>query len=111
MIMKQNLQICRLVKRAFIYAWSICLFCMVSGCFWGLNKASTEELTKEVRKSMVETFRSENVNIRIKNLTLVHEMDNVYSGVLETQGPEGEYSYNVKVVYDGEAFTWEILDW
>lgn len=59
---------------------------------------------------MVETFRSEDVNIRIKDLTLVHEMDNVYSGILETQEPDGEYSYNVKVVYDGETFTWEILE-
>ena len=108
--MKRYRLVCQLVKRTFISVCIVSLFCMMPGCMFLPNKVSTEELTKEVRKSMVETFRSEDVNIRIKDLTLVHEMDNVYSGILETQEPDGEYSYNVKVVYDGETFTWEILE-
>lgn len=40
---------------------------------------------------------------------LVEKGNNEYSGVLETTETNGEFTYTVKVIYDGETFTWEII--
>lgn len=76
---------------------------------------STEELTKEVRKSMeLEYSKNENYDINIVSLVLIKESDSEYTGVLETEeslktAPDNYVSgkYNVEVVTDGKNFTWK----
>lgn len=74
---------------------------LVAGC-----SLSTEELAVEVQKSMEEKFEPENINI--ESLILTEKGGNVYSGILETKEPNGEFTYTVEVIYDGENMTWEI---
>jgi len=68
---------------------------------------STEDLKTEVQKSMEEKFKPEGINI--KSLILTKKGGNVYSGVLETKEPNGEFTYTVEVVYDGENMTWKVI--
>ena len=86
------------------------IFLMIISC--DLNtRLSTTELAEQVQVSMVETWEEQEVEgLEVKSLILVHKSDNEYSGVLKTIEDEEEYSYTVSVVYDGEYFSWEILD-
>lgn len=73
-------------------------------------KLSTNELSEEVQKSMLEKFKSEGAgDVKVKSFILTEKGNNEYSGVLETTEPNGEFTYTVKVIYDGENFTWEII--
>lgn len=73
-------------------------------------RLSTNELTEEVQKSILEKFKSQGgTGIKIKSFMLVEKGNNEYSGVLETTETNGEFTYTVKVIYDGETFTWEII--
>jgi hypothetical protein len=75
------------------------------------TRLTTTELAEQVQVSMVETWEEQEVEgLEVKSLILVHKSDNEYSGVLKTIEDEEEYSYTVSVVYDGEYFSWEILD-
>ncbi|MDR2971291.1 MAG: hypothetical protein LBU83_05095 [Bacteroidales bacterium] len=83
---------------------SIMFVAMFSSC-----KLSTEQLAKEVKISMQETWKEEGITgIRIKDFTLVHESGNKYSGLLTTIEDGGEYKYTVNVIYDGNNMKWEI---
>jgi len=86
------------------------IFTMMTSC--ELNtRLTTTELAEQVQVSMVETWEEQEVEgLEVKSLILVHKSDNEYSGVLKTIEDEEEYSYTVSVVYDGEYFSWEILD-
>ena len=86
------------------------IFIMMSSC--ELNtRLSTTELAEQVEISMVETWEEQDVQgLEVESLILVHKSGNEYSGVLKTIEDEEEYSYTVSVVYDGEYFSWEILD-
>ena len=67
--------------------------------------------SEQVQVSMVETWEEQEVEgLEVKSLILVHKSDNEYSGVLKTIEDEEEFSYTVSVVYDGEYFSWEILE-
>lgn len=68
---------------------------------------STDDLAIEVQKSMEEKFKPE--GIIVKSLLLTKKGGNVYSGILETKEPNGEFTYTVEVIYDGENMTWEII--
>jgi hypothetical protein len=75
------------------------------------TRLSTTELAEQVQVSMVETWEEQEVEgLEVKSLILVHKSDNEYSGVLKTIEDEEEFSYTVTVVYDGEYFSWEILE-
>ncbi len=75
------------------------------------TRLSTTELAEQVQVSMVETWEEQEVEgLEVKSLILVHKSDNEYSGVLKTIEDEEEFSYTVSVVYDGEYFSWEILE-
>lgn len=67
---------------------------------------SNEDLATEIQKSMEVKFKPEGINI--KSLVLTKKGGNVYSGVLETKEPNGEFTYIVEVIYDGENMTWEV---
>jgi len=86
------------------------VFTMITSC--DLNtRLTTTELAEQVQVSMVETWEEQEVEgLEVKSLILVHKSDNEYSGVLKTIEDEEEFSYTVSVVYDGEYFSWEILE-
>ena len=90
------------------------IFLMLTSC--DLNtRLSTAELTEQVQEDIIEQWEEvfteeERQEVEIKSLILVHKSDNEYSGVLETIEYGEKYSYTVSVIYDGEYFSWEILD-
>ncbi len=73
-------------------------------------KLSTEDLTKEVKKSMTESKQFKENSIKINSLILTKKSGNEYDGVLQTTEPNGEFTYKVAVVYDGNNMTWEIKE-
>ena len=74
-------------------------------------RLSTADLTEEVINSMNEAYKTDpaTANIKIESLILtrVGKDSNEYSGVLKTTEPNGNFTYTVKVVYDGENMTWQ----
>lgn len=71
---------------------------------------STEELSNQVITSMKENEQFKSNSIKIKSLVLTKKAGNEYSGVLETNEPNGNFTYTIEVIYDGENMTWKILD-
>ncbi len=69
---------------------------------------STNDLAKEVEKSMKESDQFKTNSITIKSLILTKKPINEYNGVLETTEPNGPFTYTVEVVYDGDNMTWKI---
>ena len=92
------------------------------------QRLSTEELTEQVKQSMIENFAENDdvANITLVDLKLVHKGGNEYKGHADViiENPVAdllndwseldilkkniEYSYVVEVIYDGESFTWEL---
>ena len=81
----------------------ILLLLTFQGCSLGIN-----QLTSEVQQDIQNTYNQEQLGITVKSLVLTHEEGNYYAGVLETSEPDGEYIYNVEVIYDGNSFIWEV---
>ena len=79
------------------------LLLIFQGCSLGIN-----QLTSEVKQDIQNTYNQEQLGITVKSLVLTHEEGNYYAGVLETSEPDGEYVYNVEVIYDGNSFIWEV---
>ncbi len=71
---------------------------------------STDDLAKEVKKSMIESEQFKNNSIKIKSLILTKKSGNEYNGVLETSEPNGNFTYTVEVIYDGNNMTWKIVE-
>jgi hypothetical protein len=71
---------------------------------------STDELAKEVKKSMIESEQFKNNSIKINSLILTKKSGNEYNGVLETSEPNGNFTYTVEVIYDGNNMTWKIVE-
>ncbi len=90
---------------------------------------STEELQKEVKSSIIETLKEdpEYEGVEVIDLSLIHKDGNEYVGILSVLEPnsfaeawntllqvdalneEGiENKYDIKVIYDGSSFIWEI---
>tara|TARA_Y100000589_G_scaffold193908_1_gene183430 strand:- start:1993 stop:2262 length:270 start_codon:yes stop_codon:yes gene_type:complete len=79
------------------------LLFVFQGCSLGIN-----QLTSEVQQDIQNTYNQEQLGITVTSLVLTHEEGNYYAGVLETSEPDGEYVYNVEVIYDGNSFIWEV---
>ena len=79
------------------------LLFIFQGCSLGIN-----QLTSEVQQDIQNTYNQEQLGIKVTSLVLTHEEGNYYAGVLETSEPDGEYVYNVEVIYDGNSFIWEV---
>ena len=79
------------------------LLFIFQGCSLGIN-----QLTSEVQQDIQNTYNQEQLGITVTSLVLTHEEGNYYAGVLETSEPDGEYVYNVEVIYDGNSFIWEV---
>ncbi len=95
-------------------------------------RLSTEELTQVIKQDMIEHFaeNSDVAKVELIDFSLVHKGGNEYKGVAEVtiENPVAdlfndtfendyfelnkniEYSYAVEVIYDGEMYTWEMLD-
>ena len=73
-------------------------------------KMSTNDLAKEVEQSMKESEQFQEGSFRIKSLILTKKSGNEYNGILETSEPDGDFTYSVEVIYDGDNMTWEIKD-
>ena len=71
---------------------------------------STNDLAKEVEKSMKESEQFKANSIEIKSLILTKKSGNEYNGILETTEPNGAFTYSVEVIYDGNNMTWKIID-
>ena len=80
---------------------------LLTGCNSRLN---TNDLATEVQKSIEQTFEGKEIKIKSLVLTRNSEDSNMYKGILETDEPNGKFTYVLDVSYDGENFTWEIKD-
>ena len=80
-------------------------FCslLIAGC--GM---STEELTKQVRASIAETYKEKGLNIKIEDFSLIKKNKTEYKGLLKTSGQGGKQTLTVNVIVDGDSFMWEI---
>lgn len=78
--------------------------------FTACGKLSTEQLAEEVKKNMIESPEFKEKGITVKEFTLVHKAENEYNGLLKTKEPNGEFEYTVEVIYDGDSFTWKVLE-
>lgn len=78
--------------------------------FTACGKLSTEQLAEEVKKNMIESPEFKEKGITVKEFTLVHKADNEYNGMLRTKEPNGEFDYTVEVIYDGDSFSWKVLE-
>ena len=95
-------------------------------------RLSTEELTQVIKQDLIEHLakNSDIAIVELVDFSLVHKGGNEYKGVAEViiENPVAdlfndtfendyfelnkniEYSYAVEVIYDGEMYTWEMLD-
>ena len=94
---------------------------------WNINRG---ELQKEVKESIIETLKEDpNYDwVEVIDLSLIYKEGNEYVGILNVLEPNTfaetwnellqvdaldekgiEAEYNVDVIYDGQAFMWEIL--
>jgi len=76
------------------------------------SRLSTEELTRETVQAMEEHEGFLMANIRIDSLILTRDSaeSNMYTGILQTIEPNGSFTYSVRVTYDGENMTWQIIE-
>lgn len=89
-------------------------------------RLSTEELTEQVKESIIEQFaENDEMKMTLVDLSLVHKGGNEYRGYADViiENPVAdllnewseadilnkniEYRYSVDVIYDGEMFSWE----
>jgi len=70
---------------------------------------STEDIAREVRANIEEYF-SEDSGVEVREFNLVHKGGNEYRGILKTKEPAGEFTYSVEVIYDGNMFSWKVID-
>jgi hypothetical protein len=69
---------------------------------------STEDLAKEVRASIEETFEENGISVTIESFSLVKRNKTEYHGVLVTTSYGVKETTSVNVVYDGKYFSWEL---
>ena len=96
------------------------------------QRLSTEELTQVIKQDLIEHLakNSDIAKVELVDFSLVHKGGNEYKGVAEViiENPVAdlfndtfendyfelnkniEYNYAVEVIYDGEMYTWEMLD-
>lgn len=79
------------------------MVCVFTSC-----DLSTNDLTKKVKSNMEEKFEGQ--GIKIKSLVVTKKQGNEYSGVLETSEPNGDFTYSVEIISDGNSFTWKVLN-
>jgi biotin-(acetyl-CoA carboxylase) ligase len=83
---------------------AFCSFVIV-GC--GL---STEQLTNEVREAIEETWKEQDIQVKIEDFTLVKKSKTEYKGILNVSAYGEKQTLTVNVTVDGKSFMWEIDD-
>jgi hypothetical protein len=76
---------------------------MLTGC-----RRSTEDLAKEVKASIEETWGEQDLDINIQEFTLVKKSDTEYKGILKVSANGETESLVVNVTVDGDSFMWEV---
>ncbi len=76
------------------------------------GRLSTRDLTDQVIDSMETSAAFSSANISVDSLILTRDSaeSNTYTGVLTTTEPNGRVTYTVAVTYDGESFTWRVVE-
>ena len=74
-------------------------------------RLNQNELADQVKQSMLSNQQFIDNDITVKSFMLTRNApdSNIYTGILETSEPAGDFTYKVTVTYDGTNFTWEIL--
>jgi hypothetical protein len=91
-------------NRLIVMACFVVMGLLVTGC--GLSK---EDLTKEVKQSIEETWAEQGVDgVEIIDLTLIKRGENDYRGILEVEADGETESFTINVSVDGDTFIWEI---
>ena len=90
----------------------ITILCLCLFCF---SCDSSEDLSAWVKQDIIETWNSQGVGgeYKISDFLLVHKSGQEYKGLLEGEwtndyGEFEPFSLTVEVIYDGNAFMWEI---
>jgi len=93
------------MKRNIVGIIVFVFFCslLVAGC--GL---STEELTKQVRESIEETWKDQGAKIKIDDFTLVKKSKTEYKGILNVSAYGEKQTLTVNVTVDGKNLMWQI---
>ena len=88
------------------YLGLLCAIFFIAACD---TRLSNSELSSQIISSMEQTYADSN-NIKIDSLIITRESSdsNVYSGILDTTEPNGNFTYTVRITYDGENFTWAV---
>lgn len=76
-----------------------------AGC--GLSK---KDLTEEVKASIEEHWEDQDLDISIKDLSLIKKSETEYRGILEVEADGESVNLTVTVTVDGDTFMWEIED-
>ncbi len=71
------------------------------------NRSNSDDLEKQVEKEMVKKFHDDGQKLVVKELVLIHENGNNYSGLAKCTLDGENIEYDVKVVSDGRKFKWE----
>lgn len=74
------------------------------------TRMSVDELAKDVKNDIVEYLKKDPYTriLHVKDVGLVHEDGNLYSGMITVELNQKEIISSIKVVYDGESCLWEI---
>lgn len=77
-------------------------------------RMSEEELAEDVKKELSKELKTNpdfrKLNLRVLDVTLLHEYGNCYSGLITVKFNQKEIISGIEVVYDGESYYWTI-DW
>ena len=89
------------------YLGLLCAIFFIAACD---TRLSNSELSSQIISSMEQTYAGSNIDLKIDSLIITRESSdsNVYTGVLETTEPNGNFTYTVRITYDGENFTWAV---
>jgi hypothetical protein len=81
---------------------------VIAGC--SDARLNQNDLAEQVKHSMLSNQHFIDNDIKLKSFMLTRNApdSNIYTGILETSEPGGDFIYKVTVTYDGTNFTWEI---
>lgn len=72
---------------------------------------SVEDVAKEVREDIEAQWEKElGEDVSVSEIILVHEGGNNYSSIVDISVGIETARYSLKVVYDGDAYTWELFE-
>jgi hypothetical protein len=91
-------------RRVLVGVLLLVLIVVLAGCD---PKVNIENLTGQVKASILNEYGKTHESVEILDLTLLHEDGKVYRGVLVFEVDGIEQSLPIRVTCDGESFMWE----